>query len=105
MATLGPTTNTGLIGGGIGYWPAYGNSWAGSIQQIVVVSGVSSAGDLAKYAGWASWYTGQAGANLPAGSPYKTAPPYASYAADITLLGSDGNYLLGADGAPLLRAA
>ncbi len=52
--------------------------WNGVIQQTLVCSGVLSASQLAKVAGWESWYDGKAGSNLPASSPYRFRPPYVS---------------------------
>ncbi len=83
-ATASPTTNTALSNGLIGKLTGYGDYWDGVIQQIVIWSGTLSTSDRQSLEGWDSWYTGQAGANLPSNHPYKNAAPTVTTGGTVT---------------------
>lgn len=71
-ATMSTTTNTSLITGAIGSWPAFGNTWVGPIQQVYITSGILSTNARQCLEGFDSYYVGLAGANLATANPYSS---------------------------------
>lgn len=70
-ATAGSYVSMGMISGNAFYLN-------GTVQHTLVTNRVLTASEQAKLEGWESWIDGKAGANLPAGHPYKSRAPYVS---------------------------
>jgi len=58
-----------------GNWPLYGNGSNHDLLARAWGYGTPTADDWARLEGWASWDTGDAGASLVDGHPYKSAAP------------------------------
>lgn len=71
-ATMSTTTNTSLVTGAIGSWPAFGNTWVGPIQQVFITSQILSTNARQCLEGFDSWYVGLAGSNLATANPYSS---------------------------------
>jgi hypothetical protein len=70
------TPATNMAGGFIGiYIDGSSAPFNGVIQQLIITNIALTITDRQKLEGWESWYDGKAGANLPIGHPYKSAPP------------------------------
>jgi hypothetical protein len=68
--------NTVLAQGAIGrYNFGAQQTFQGDIDQVVLLAAAPSATEQAQLEGWASWWSGKNGANLPANHPYKAAAP------------------------------
>lgn len=62
-------------GAALGYWPEYGGGAEQHLLRLGYAYGEPTADDLRRLEGWLSWDTGDAGASLAAGHPYKAAAP------------------------------
>jgi len=75
-STYDGTRNTSTAkGGGLGFWPEYGGGSQQDLLRFRYGYGEPSDDDLRRLEGWLSWDTGDNGASLAAGHPYKTAAP------------------------------
>lgn len=73
-ATLNPNTNGISTGVGLSSNVVSGGQYTGLIGELIVTSGAMSTADRQKAEGYAAWRWGFQG-KLPAGHPYKSAPP------------------------------